>query len=134
MAKPQFDADGRDIKTYAPFEVLNAQGALSDFIVQFHDWDWLFSTYNADVDDGSIDGYYMNGPGVEGLVKATMMTAGINADKSGISYNSEGDTCFIQFKNLDEAVRIAEIAANMIKDRKSLLAMIRAARSLGFED
>lgn len=130
--KPQFDADGRDIKTYAPF-VLTERGE-QDFIVQFYDWDWIFSTYSADVVDGSIDGYYMNGPGIEGLVRAAILRSGLDEDALNIFYNSEGNTCFIEFKSLDEAARVAEISAAMINDRTSLLAMIRVARSHGFED
>ena len=35
------------------------------------------------------------------------------------SCNSEGDTCIVQFSTLDEAVHVAKLAADMIKDRQS---------------
>ena len=132
MANVQFDAEGRDSKTYAPFKI--SKGASDDYIVQFHDWEWLFATYESDVVDASIDGYYMNGPNVEGLVKAAILSAGQDPENPGIFYNSEGDACYIQFRDLDEAVRVAGLAANMIKDRGTLLAMIRVSQDQGFDD
>ena len=47
---------------------------------------------------------------------------------------AEGDTCIVQFGELDEAVHVAELAADMIKDRQKLLAAITIARDQGFED
>ena len=41
------------------------------------DRDWLFATYAAHLDaEGYIDGYYMNGPNVEGLVRAVRFASG----------------------------------------------------------
>ena len=58
----------------------------------------------------------------------------VAADESGLFFNSEGDTCIVQFGELDEAVHVAELAADMIKDRQKLLAAITIARDQGFED
>ena len=66
-----------------------------------------------------MDGYYLNGPGVEGLVLTVRLASGRYPDNSGIFCNSEGDTCIVQFSTLDEAVHVAKLAADMIKDRQS---------------
>ena len=134
MTTPQFGSDGRDRTTYAPFELLRAQGAPSYFL-QYQDWNWLFTTYRADVVEGSIDGYDLTGPGIEGLVKAALFESGLDPDASEIFYNSEGDCCHIEFGGrLDTAVRTAEVAADMIRDHQKLLAAIAVARDQWFED
>jgi len=134
MTTPQFGSDGRDRTTYVPFELLRAQDA-PNYFLQYNDWDWLFTTYQADLLEGAINGYYVNGPGIEGLVKAALLENGIDPDSSEIFYNSEGDCCHIEFgSRLDTAVRTAEVAAAMIKDREKLLAAIVVARDQGFED
>ena len=135
MTTSQFDADGCDRTTYAPFELSKSRRAQSpDFIVQFEAWEWLHTAFAADLIDGEIDGYYMNGHSVEGLVKAAMFANGVNLESPGISYSSEGDTCCILVRNLDEAVRVAELAADLFKDRQRLRAMIAVARDQGFEE
>jgi hypothetical protein len=100
----------------------------------FYDWNWLFATYAADLNEEAIDGYYMNGPGVEGLVRAVRFASGRYPDESGTFSNSEGDTCIIQFATLDEAAHVAELASDMIKDLPKLRAAIKVARDEGFED
>lgn len=140
MAAPQFDSDGWDRGTYAPFQLADARGRPShipgtpDFHLMFHDWEWLFANYAADLRDGAIAGYYMNGPGVEGLVKAVIFMDGRDPNHPGIFYNSEGDTCLVQFVALDEAAHVANLAAGMIEDRDRLLGAIAVARDQGFED
>jgi hypothetical protein len=140
MPGPHFDADGWDKKTYAPFCLGDMRGRPRDdetppFHLMFYDWKWLFATYDADLDaEGFIDGCYMNGPNVEGLVRAVRFASGRYPDESGMITNSEGDTCIVQFGELDEAVHVAELAAEMIKDRQKLLAAIAIARDRGFED
>ena len=140
MTSPQFDAHGFDRKTYAPFHLADARGrpfhleGTPPFHLSFNDWGWLFSTYAAYLSDEAMDGYYLNGPGVEGLVLAVRLASGRYPDDSGIFSNSEGDTCIVQFSTLDEAVHVAELAADMIKDRQKLLATIKVARDQGYED
>jgi hypothetical protein len=140
MTKPQFDADGWDHQTYAPFHLGDMRGRPRDeetppFHLMFYDWNWLFGTYAADLDaEGYLDGYYMNGPNVEGLVRAVRFASGRYPDASGTFSNSEGDTCFIQFATLEEATDVVTLAADMIKDREKLLAAITIARDQGFED
>jgi len=98
--------------------------------VSFSDWRWLRATYGVD----KIDGYYLNGYGVEGLVKAALFQDGVDLDSPDIFFDSEGDTCYIHFKNLDLAMRAAEVAARMIMSRQSIMRMIEIARAQGFED
>jgi hypothetical protein len=134
MATPQFGSDGRDRTSYAPFE-LGKIGGGPEYFLQFHDWDWLFTNYTADVVDGSINGYYLNGPGVEGLVRAALLEDGMDPDSLGMFCNSEGDCCLIEFgSQLDLAFRTAQLAADMIRDRQKLLNAIAVARAQGYED
>jgi hypothetical protein len=135
MAKPQFDANGCDNTTYAPFELLDIDPPDNpDYQVRFHDWEWLASAYAADMVDGYIDGYYTNGPNIEGLVRASMLSAGFDLDETRVDYDSEGDACWIRFRRLEDAVQVAEMAANMIKDREKLRAMIQVSKAHGFDD
>jgi hypothetical protein len=118
-------------KPYAPFILENLLDTeWKDVRVSFSDWRWLRATYGGD----AIDGYCLNGYGVEGLVKAALLQDGVALDNSDIDFNSEGDTCYIHFKNLDLAMRAAELAARMIMSRQSIMNMIAIAREQGFED
>ena len=45
----------------------------------FHDWDWFRDTYGSE----SVEDYYFNGYGVEGLVKAARVAAGVEAEEDG---------------------------------------------------
>jgi hypothetical protein len=131
MKRPEFDEKGQDSKTYSPFRLYNCLDTqYRDVRLAFYDWGWLHDRYGAD----TIDGYYMNGYGVEGLVKAALFAAGIDPDSEGVHCNSEGDTCNIHFKDLNMAVRTAELASAMIADREKLGETIRIAREQGFED
>ena len=98
--------------------------------LSFNDWSWLASRYGTD----SIDSYYLNGYGVQGLVQAVMIAAAIQVLEDRIHFNSEGDTCCIHFKDLDVAVRVAQAASSMIKDVEEIKRMIKIARTHGLED
>ena len=120
-----------DPSRYAPFKIEDARDTKwNDIRVSFSEWDWLREQYGSH----EIDGYYLNGYGVEGLVKALLLRQGMNPSDPDIHWNSEGGTCYIQFKSLDRAVRVAELAAQMIRNRQQLEAMIAVAREHGFED
>lgn len=131
MKTPVFDENGRDRTTFAPFLLENALSTeWRDVRLVFDDWDWVQEKYGAD----TIDGYYLNGYGVEGLVKATLLANGLDPDDSAIDYDSEGDTCNIHFKSTEQATRAAEMSAAMFSDRDELVRMIGVARGEGFED
>ena len=136
MAKPQFDATGCDRTTYAPFELLDINPPdCPYYTVRFSNWRWLNTTYAADIMDDYIDGYYTNGPNIEGLVRATMLSGGFDPDdESRVDYDSEGNACWIRFRRLEDAVQVAEMAADMIKDREKLRAMIQVSKAHGFDD
>jgi len=115
----------------APFKLDDALDTQwKDVRLSFSDWKWLDATHGAD----TFDRYDLNGYGVQGLVAAAMFTNGIDPRDPSIHFNSEGDTCYIHFKSLDLAVRAAELAARMIRDRQSIIAMIAIAREQGFEE
>lgn len=136
METPQFNENGRDDHTFAPFVLENALDTeWKDVRLEFSNWDWFVSTYGADVKDGYyLDDYYLNGPGVEGLVKATLFSDGLDPEMDGIDYNSEADTCYIHFENLDTAVQAAQLCAQMIADPQKLQEAIQVAREQGFDD
>jgi hypothetical protein len=117
--------------SHAPFDVHDLLASQwNDVRLSFHDWEWLERTHGSI----EIDGYYMNGPGVEGLVRAVMVTNNLDPDAAGIDYDSEGDACHIHFKSLALANQVAALANAMIGDRAKLADAIEVARELGFED
>lgn len=131
MTIPMFDNDGIDRESYAPFVLVNAlETKWKDVRLSFTDWAWLEQEYGAD----GFEDYELNGYGLEGLVMACRVAAGLAAEAEGIHYNSQGDTCYIHFTNLAEAMRTAGLAAEMIQERDKLLAMMEVARENGFGD
>lgn len=130
MKAPTFDEDGSDSQTFAPFVLHNALDTeWKDVRLEFSNWDWLSITYNED----TIEDYYLNGPGVEGLVKATLFSHEIDVE-SGIEYNSEADTCYIHFEDINHAIRTAGLVAEMIADPQKLRAAIKVAIDQEFDD
>lgn len=101
-----------------------------DVRLSFNAWVQLQEICGAD----SIEGYYLNGYGVQGLIRACRLHAGLDPDADGIDYNSEADTCFIHFSKLEDAVQTARLASDMLKDRSKIAAMVGVARANDFED
>ena len=102
MTTPNFDSKGIDEVTFAPFTLTDARASKwKDVRLSFHDWDWFTAAYGSD----TVEDYYFNGYGVEGLVKAARLAAGAEPYAEGIDYNSEGDACFVHFADLAEAVK-----------------------------
>lgn len=131
MKSPTFDEQGIDAKTYAPFMLQNCLSTeWKDVRLFFHDWDWLHAKYGGD----EVDDYYLNGYGVEGLVKAVLFKENFDLENADIDFNSEGDTCLIHFKMLDEAIKTAELVSSMIGNTQLMKQMIKVARDEGFED
>ncbi len=121
MKNPIWDEEGWDRTTFAPFALLNALDTeWKDVRLAFEDWDWLKQTHGTD----TIDDYYLNGTGVQGLVLAARLTAGLEAVTDGMECDSEGDTCYIHFKTVEEAVKTAELAFEMIQDEKKIRSLI----------
>lgn len=131
MITPSFDSNQRDELTFAPFVLEDCRDTESqDVRLSFFNWDWLQQKYGSD----SVDDYYLNGYGVEGLVKATRLLNNLEPEPDFIEFNSEGDTCYIHFTNFEEALKTAELCAAMMADISSLKRAIAAAREHGFED
>jgi len=131
MGKPRFDEKGFDRKTYAPFVLHDCRKTQwKDVRLTLDDWDYVTKLAGGE----SVDGYYLNGYGVEGLVKAAMVSAGLDPAADGVHGNSEGDTCNVHFTDLATAVAAATAAAKALANRKSLTAIVAKARELGFED
>jgi hypothetical protein len=135
MAEAHFGKDGIDRETFAPVQLIDQRRSQwKDVRLSFDAWDWLQEVIGGDEGHSSLNDYYLNGHGVQGLVMACRLHAGLDPEAEGILYNSEGDTCFIHFSKLDDAVQTAHLASDMLRDRRKLVAMIEVAREHGFED
>jgi hypothetical protein len=126
-----FDANGCDRTTFKPFVLEDCRGTeWKDVRLRFDDWAALHALAGGD----SLDGYYLNGYGVEGLVKAAMVGAGMDPDDDGIDCDSEGDTCYLHFADLATATTAATAAVEIFANRKTLESAVAVAREHGFED
>jgi hypothetical protein len=131
MTNPQFDKKGIDKDTFAPVKLVNQlDSKWKDVRLSFDAWDWLHGMCGGD----TVEGYYLNGYGVQGLVMACRLHAGLSPEAEGIHYDSEGDTCFIHFSRMEDAIETARLASEMFKDRSKVVAMIAVARANGLED
>ena len=134
MLEPRFGSDGIDRVTFAPVELIDQRHSeWKDVRLCFDAWAYLRAVCGSDSEGHTyLNGFYLNGYGVEGLIKACRFRAGLDPDAEGIHYNSEGDTCFIHFSKLEDAVRTAQLASRMLRDRRKIAAMIEVARAHGF--
>jgi len=129
--KAKFDPDGFDRESFFPFELDDQRDSeWKDVRLSFHDWDWLHQLCGGE----DVDGYYLNGYGMQGLVQACCVHAGLSAEMQGVHYNSEGDTCYLHFSSLDDAVQVATLAFAMIHDVAQIKAMVAVARANHLED
>ncbi|GHB97934.1 hypothetical protein [Cerasicoccus arenae] len=131
MKTPNFTVEGIDFKTFSPFILHNDLETESKNIrLEFSNWEWLEAEYS----DSDTNDYYLNGYGMEGLVKAVRIIAGLPPEPESIEYDSEDDTCNIHFSDLDDARQTAELASAMITTYKKLLQAIQVARDNDLED
>lgn len=126
-----FDAKGFDRTTYAPFVLHDCRHTQwKDVRLTFDNWEHIDEL----IGENELDGYYLNGYGVEGIVRAAMVDADIDVDDDRIHCNSEGDACNLHFKELALAEAAAIAAAAAFKTKKALAKAIACAREHGFED
>jgi hypothetical protein len=131
MSDAKFDINGFDRTTFAPIELFDQRSSeWKDVRLSFNAWERLQEMCGGD----SLDGYYLNGYGVEGLIKACRLHAGLDSYADGIEYDSEGDTCYIHFSRLEDAVQTAQLASAMLNNKQTVVEMIKIARDNGFED
>jgi hypothetical protein len=126
---PKFDSEGCDRTTFAPFVLHDCRETeWKDVRLEFSDWDWLHDFCGGD----RIDDYYLNGPGVEGLVMAARLLNGLEPVAGTMDPNSEGDACYLHFNDLDEALRTATLSAATLKDKALLRQAVATAQENGF--
>ena len=131
MQNPVLNQEGKDSTSYAPFTLEDCRATQwQDLRLSFDDWEWLQQRYG----DEPIDDYYLNGYGLEGLIKAMLLKQGTDLESDEISFNFEGDTCYIHFKDLHQAVNTATRAARMMASEQEIKHMIQLAREAGFEE
>lgn len=137
MRRPKFNDEGVDELTYAPFVLMNALDTeYQDVRLSFDDWGWLNEKHGQgqSIGDQYMGDYYLNGYGIEALVKSLMFKNGFDVDGADFEFDSEGDTCYIHFKSMENAVSTAELASSMISDIHEMERMIQIARDEGFDD
>jgi hypothetical protein len=123
--------DDRDSTTFAPFVLIDCRNTeYSDVRLEFSDHAWTAEH----IGDDCIGEYYLNGYGIQGLVIATRMAAGLDPLPSGIEPNSEGDTCYIHFEDLQTAIETATLAKEMITDASKREQCAKIAVEEGFDD
>ena len=112
MAEPEF-VDGRDCTTFAPFILIDCRDSeWKDVRLEFSDHAWTQKHVGSDY----IGDCYLNGYGIQGLVLAARVAAGLEPFTAGMEPDSEGDTCYIHFADLETAVETATLARDMIHD------------------
>src|SRR5688572_7887923 len=111
MADPVF-IEGRDSITFAPFVLIDSREEWGNVRLEFSDHGWTTAHIGSDY----IGECYLNGYGIQGLVIAARLAAGLDPLPPGIELDSEGDTCHIYFADLQTAVETAVLAQQMIID------------------
>ena len=130
MKTPTF-TDGRDETTFAPFVLIDQRDSeWNDVRLQFNSWDTLQRIVGGDY----IGECYLNGPGVQGLVIAARIDAGLDPFPAGAEPNSEGDTCYMHFADLDSAVETASLAQAAFGDLATLERLAAIAVDEGLDD
>jgi hypothetical protein len=129
MSEPVF-VEGRDSTTYAPFVLIDSRKDWGDVRLEFSDHDWTAAHIGSDY----IGECYLNGYGIQGLVIAARLAAGLEPLPPGIEPDSEGDTCHIHFVDLETAVETAALAQQMITDPRKREQCAALAVEEGFDD
>jgi hypothetical protein len=128
---PRFDARGFDRETFRPVTLIDRRDTQwQDVRLAFDAWDDLHARCGSD----TIARYALNGHGVQGLLKAARLRAGLDPEGEGIHFNSEGDACFVHFTSLAEAVESAVLLAAVLQSAQSIAEMAGIALEHGFED
>ncbi|MCP3943484.1 MAG: hypothetical protein GY710_18670 [Desulfobacteraceae bacterium] len=123
--------DNQDKTTFFPFILIdNRDSEWSDVRLSFSDWEWFKEKYGTD----TINDYYINGYGIQGLVSASRIAAGVEPFPDGMDPNSEGDTCYFIFEELSVAVETAKLACQMINNLNNIEKMTIAARKNDLEE
>lgn len=132
MTEPSF-TDGRDDTTFAPFILHDWRDSeFQDVRLEFSNWEFLQKTVGDDYPD--LGDYYLNGPGVQGLVIAARILAGLDPMPAGFEPNSEAGACYMHFGDLETAVETAELAQAMITDRARIEECAQVAMDEGLDD
>lgn len=130
MANPTF-VDGRDSTTFAPFILIDCRDTeWGDVRLEFSDHAWTAEH----IGDDHLGDCYLNGYGIQGLVFAARMVAGLDPIPPGVEPDSEGDTCYIHFSDLQTAIETAILAQAMITDPDKRTECAELAVEEGFDD
>jgi hypothetical protein len=130
MANPAF-VEGRDCTTFAPFVLIDCRDTeWNDIRLEFSDHAWTAQHVGSE----NIGDCYLNGYGIQGLVFAARVAAGLDPIPPGVEPDSEGDTCYIHFADLQTAVETATLAREMINDPSKREQCAKLAVEEGLDD
>jgi hypothetical protein len=130
MVDPLF-VDGRDHTTFAPFVLIDSRDTeWNDVRLEFSDHAWTAKHVGGEY----IGDCYLNGYGIQGLVFAARIAAGLDPIPSGVEPDSEGDTCYIHFAELQTAIETATLAQEMIANPSKREQCAKIAVEEGLDD
>jgi hypothetical protein len=130
MGIPSF-TDRRDSTTFAPFVLIDCRDTeYNDIRLEFSDHDWT----TQHIGNETIGNYDLNGYGIQGLVFAARSLAGLDPMPLGVEPNSEGDTCYIHFPDLQTAIETAALAQAMMTDPSKREQCVKLAVQEGWDD
>jgi hypothetical protein len=110
MTEPNF-VDGIDSTTFAPFVLEDCRATeYKDVRLAFHDHDWTREHIGGEY----VGAVYLNGYGIQALVLAARVNAGLDAHPDGMVDDSEADTCNLHFNDVAAAVETAALVRAMI--------------------
>lgn len=128
---PNFE-NQRDSRTFAPFQLSKGECSTGAeyFTLMFSDFRWLENN----LDLSTIGSYDLNGYGVQGLIKAARLHAGLASSKDSITYDSEAGACFIYFNSIEDACVTAELAQSTFLHDEALRLLVAFANQHGLQD
>ena len=125
MRTPQFDADGTDETTFAPFAIEDRRdGESPDVRLAFYDFETLEEAAGIPSEEYSIDGNLMGEILMYIIDDNGLIQHPEGTYEGGYFDNCEGSACYFHFNQLDDAVRVAEFCINLFKDKPRLTALL----------
>lgn len=123
-----FDDDGFDRDSYAPVVLMNDE-KFENTLLMFDDWAYLHGFVGA---DRTTNGLALDGHGVDGIVRAAMLDAGLPDDEDIVEHDPEDDACFVRFVSLEEAEAAASVVATALTQRAELERLAVIAQAHGW--
>jgi hypothetical protein len=114
-----FDDSGRDALSYAPVTLFDAGDGEGQIHMMLPETGYTAALGGT--------GYPLNGHGIQGLIQAARLLAGLQVEPEGISYETEYDNCFVLFDDVADADTTAALLASALRDPERLRHLAAAA-------